>query len=325
MIKIRSLRNYSQRLDGSMPLQLLALSFFRLIRFIKIRKHLLLPKSDIGMDFLPNNHAGVSSRLQGIIVVDIKDFGLLNLCVSQFEKCTRNFQNRDLVLVTPSKYLSDLTKLKIDASLNMRVISDEEILSDALLDKIRSKYKSRAGWVIQQVLKLEVAYRFNGELSLVLDADTLLIKERFLFDEKQRSQVLFPSLEYHQPYYDFLLKIGALKNLPNYSFVTHHMIIQKDILEAALRNIGCESPLDLIQLVIDYPWIEDNSSPFSLDYELYAQFLVKHFPERYKFSRWANFELDSFSESTNFPQLLQDLDESYASISAHSYNLIKGH
>jgi hypothetical protein len=277
------------------------------------------------MDFLPRGNSEIIAKLQGIIVVDIKDFELLSLCISQFEKCTRGFKNRELVLVTPFRNLSLLAELKFDTNLSLRVITDEEILGESHLEKIRSKYKSRAGWVIQQILKLEVAYRFEGELSLVLDADTLLIKDRFYYDEYLRTQVLFPSFEYHEPYYDFLIKIGALKQRPHYSFVTHHMIIQKDILQAALANIGCGAPSDLIDVVLDCSWDENQSSPFSLDYELYAQFLVSNFPERFRFSRWGNYELNSFHESTNFPQMIQGFGERYASISAHSYNQITRH
>ena len=55
-------------------------------------------------------------------------------------------------------------------------------------------------------------------------------------------------------------------------------------------------------------------SPFSIDFELYAQYLMKKHPDKVVLAKWAN---KAFSRRLSSPMNLINLD--FASISLHDY------
>jgi hypothetical protein len=283
-------------------------------------KELIKPKSDIRRKFFQNNLPVEKYDLCLIIAATSKDFSLLPMCIRYLIEATESFKKRQLTLVVPSKSLGEIPVLHFSDEIEIKILTDEEVLGENLINKIKNKFGQRSGWVIQQFVKLQVVHLSTSKLSMILDADTFLINSRKFFDEEKIIQTLFPSMEYHKPYYDFLIKIRAIDRLPEYSFVTHHILIQKDIFRDLFRHIGILDPQSLAKKVLGMDWQEHNSSPFSLDYELYAQYLYDKYPSRFVLSRWSNYEIPNFSSLQDIQNRISSLKKRYASMSAHSYN-----
>jgi hypothetical protein len=72
---------------------------------------------------------------------------------------------------------------------------------------------------------------------------------------------------------------------------------------------------------LDYAAVGENS-PFDLKYEIYAQYLIKNYPQLIKFVKWANLS----KSAADFPSILGsekrivELRKDYNSISFHHWN-----
>lgn len=136
-------------------------------------------------------------------------------------------------------------------------------------------YRSRIGWIYQQLLKLYACYVIPNLSSnyLVLDADTIFLRPvHFL---THMGEPLFNvGKEDHTPYFDHAKRLlpGFQKVFPKLSGITHHMIFQKPILDDLFGQIWeCHGmdPWKAIVRCIDLKEIRD--SCFS-EYEIYFNF-----------------------------------------------------
>jgi hypothetical protein len=96
------------------------------------------------------------------------------------------------------------------------------------------------GWTFQQLLKL---YTFEiipdlAENVLLLDADTVFINKVSFIDEKGEAYYTLGGY-YHQFYIDFAKTLFPTLPIafPNQSAIVHHMLIQKPVLTALLKEI----------------------------------------------------------------------------------------
>lgn len=235
-----------------------------------------------------------------------KDITIAQLCVESLKKFSLNPIN-NIYIVSPYSSQIDFFCKK-----NGLVLIIEDDLLPISKQKIQEKVKNKAkiGWFIQQFIKLN-SPNIVGLLEkyLVFDADTILMQHQFFYTEK--ITVLKFSDEFH-----FLYRLTnyLILNKVNYfphSFIAHHMLFDKKCI-IALQNEICK--------LHTQPWYEVilnkacRGQYFFSEYELYAQFALTHFPNKYQTQYWFN----KNSKIDKYSKVLSKSDF-YQSVSFHNY------
>lgn len=98
-------------------------------------------------------------------------------------------------------------------------------------------FPAGAGWYFQQFLKWAFVEVSNSDsYYLIWDADTVPLRPLDFFDPQGRPY-LTTSNEYHQPYFQTLEALTAIRPLDPISFISQHQIIDKAILRELLNEI----------------------------------------------------------------------------------------
>jgi hypothetical protein len=185
---------------------------------------------------------------------------------------------------------------------------------------LSSKFTGRYTWVLQQLLKVIAVSGSEAEAVLVVDADTILLRKRKWFNESGQ-QLLQPSEEFNSEYYSFLAQFGISKIPPEFSLVSHHMIIQPRILKRAVSELGVKDVQEIPQ-VLKTDLIIRSESPVCVDYELYGQYMLNFRREDVFLEQWANIGISVRYMETicNSRLLILLLKPFYNSVSFHSWS-----
>jgi len=259
-----------------------------------------------------------------IYVAAAKDFDVLNISLRAILRLYTKYEIPSIKIIVPKSDIESCKFLVENLSseltgYHLEIINEAHYIEGEIVELIEQKYPYRAGWILQQFLKLGAVLESREQNILILDADTVLLQKRPFID-RDCTQILFPSDEYNFDYYRNLENLFALEFPFKFSFVSHHMLIQKDILEDILLGANCHNLHDLsLKMLMESDL--DSSSPFSVDYELYAQYLCQRHPEKVRFHRWGNLSL----HRSNFILKLVDsrfvffISLFYCSLSFHSW------
>jgi hypothetical protein len=219
-----------------------------------------------------------SPPIEILFVSTRKDFEVLPFAVNYAKEATSQHELLGVSIVVPESDVALCQSIFIDTNVN--IISENQYISDDEFKSISQRFSKRSGWVIQQILKVRFVQNSMSAGVLIVDSDTLLLRPRFWFD-LDFSQSLMPTWEYHMPYYVFLNKVGISSKRPRYTFVSHHMLMQPEILRKALVAANWESSSNLIAALLKDS-NENENSPFCIEYELYAQYLMRFHNEKVK-------------------------------------------
>ena len=207
---------------------------------------------------------------------------------------------------------SVITTLRPAVDSNTDLIDENDLLGAAVVASIGKRFPSRRNWVLQQVVKVACVTSSQAPGVLILDADTILLRQRTWLTSDGR-QVLTPTIEWHQPYYDFL---GRLSNeqwkAPEYSFVPHHMLMQPELMARILVTLEITGLDGLVSALGDESRYQAESS-FCSEYELYAQGLLNLSPASVALAKWSN---RNVSREREIPV---DKLGRYMSVSQHHY------
>lgn len=260
-----------------------------------------------------------SSAIEILFVAAEKDFRTLGLAINGvLESCNQEISKINIVV--PEQDLAHCAEIvaPFDSTL-IQITSESSLLDDSLIKLIFSRFGTRGGWVLQQILKLEFVRKSESDGVLIVDADTVLIKKRNWLNY-DGIQVLMPSWEYHKPYFKFLADLPAFESessFPlNHSFVAHHMLMQPLIVQEIYQACGWKSVEDLVDYLCIFSTSE-GESPFSIDYELYGNYLILNHPEKVVLAKWGNTS-SRYSDKLSI-DLLKTKYSSFASVSLHSY------
>lgn len=140
---------------------------------------------------------------------------------------------------------------------------------DTILPRPAAELKCR-GWILQQLIKLNASLRAPTDDYLVLDSDTVFLRPQSFF--RGGRAVLRYSDQYELLYNRSLeLVFGHQRRFP-VSFVTHHMLLNRSIVQGLLA---------LIERRFNRRWWEaiirevDQGHPISFsEYELYGNYVV---------------------------------------------------
>jgi hypothetical protein len=196
-------------------------------------------------------------------------------------------------------------------------LTDERVVGFGLLDRIRELVPQwRRGWVTQQLVKMRVAMTSQFRGSLILDADTVILKPRaWLCGDG--IQILPFAHEYHPPYVRHARRMWGLHS-PAVSCVTRHQLMQADV----LRSMFPSGDQDFFQWLDLGDW--DQTSAVAV-YHDYGAWMMQMQRSRVVLAKWGNrgVRRASLLDSTNeTSQLLRQLRENFSeswSLRFHSY------
>lgn len=261
-----------------------------------------------------------AEKISIVCVVTDKDFATLPQVLYYAIKAVGPENLIKIQLIVPERYQLEVSNLLCDFSATIiEIFNDEKIIPIDKINLVRACFGAKSSWVIQQLLKFEAVRKLNSNC-LIVDADTLIINDKYL-RVVNGVQPLTPTEEFHKPYYQFLSKISDFFQGSLNSFVPHHMIIQKDVFDDMCDSFRIKNLDSLIQICIDNADFSEDS-PFSIDYELYAQYIFKKYPHRYALLKWSNISIASarFKAYSQNKLRLILLRRLYNSISFHSWS-----
>jgi hypothetical protein len=156
------------------------------------------------------------------------------------------------------------------------------------------------GWIYQQLLKLYAPITIP-DISpnvLIVDADTMFLRDVEFFDTDGNA-LYATGTEYHMPYFHHIKRLlpGLQKKFPRLSGVTHHMLMQRPILERLFNGIisihHCE-PWKALCRCIDPR--EAQRSCIS-EYEIYFNYAFTASSHvKLRPLKWVNLELSKFKK-----------------------------
>lgn len=284
-------------------------SLFPVTRFIQANR--LLPE--------PNSCQPAVNKSVGVLFVTAgKDLEMLQWSIPFAVRSLRTLSSTvKISVVVPSMDLKYCQELLANLP-DVEIVSEDSYIKKEVVDALRLRFQDRFGWVLQQFLKVAFVLESNLDAILIVDADTVLLDERnWILDNGK--QILTPSDEFNLSYYEFLSSIGIGKINPKYTFVSHHMLMQPNYLRLAFKQSGKSFPDEILESVLNHDF-QNSSSPFSLEYEVYGQFLFNHHPDKVELLKWANLGIP---RQTNLAdQIEREVHKNtgrYSSLSFHTY------
>lgn len=177
--------------------------------------------------------------------------------------------------------------------------------------------KDRSGWIYQQLLKLNFDKLGTCENYLVVDADTVFIKDT-AFERKGKLYFDF-SDEYNEAYYKSYELITGMKHNSRVSFIAHYMLFTKARLKELKQKIEQHSNKGYTDAIIQLKEKVFNNSNFS-EYETYANYCITMYPHAYRIRYWFNNSLRN-SELKDINTAAALHKGKHKSISFHAYKV----
>lgn len=213
----------------------------------------------------------------------------INLFLSLHCKNT-SFDKR--LFIVPRK-LKAIYEEVAEGSDGISVLEEDDVSPDLKFGLVSTWLKNRgadsrrAGWYFQQFLKMAIAKDRESDAYAVWDIDTLPVNPVALQD--QDGFLFIKKREYHSPYFETMWALfgGKLDRCDSgLSFVAEAMVFESYIMREILRDIADssvvgESPFEKIMNAIPLPHL--SKSGFS-EFELYGNYVMKKYPDRYKVS-----------------------------------------
>jgi hypothetical protein len=234
------------------------------------------------------------------------------------------------ILVAPK---DQITAIKKVIPGEFKCISDDELLSADLSSLINTIAPlNRQGWIRQQLLKILLAKYIGGRGTLLVDADTILLRKQNWISENgiQNLQI---SAEYHRPYQchfekfanDSLPDLSHLKISPRTSFVTHHQLMQPSVIDQIFTNPGQTLNQGLRK------WIEaidfSSSESPACEWHTYGTFLAINDSSKIQLTQWRNIGISRNTKLRSYKKAIKEMNlhdilrafEGKNSISLHHY------
>jgi hypothetical protein len=259
-------------------------------------------------------------RIISLVVSTEKDFDLLRICLPAIVSGSIN-QIDEIVIIVPNKDLDSCNKLvaSLNPDVKATVLDEDSVLPIEVRARIKHLFGKRYGWVLQQLLTVEFVLKSKAKGVLVVNSDTVLI-EKLLWLDHNGKQLLMPSWEYNPPYYDFLSKLSPKFQIAKNSFISHHMLMQPEILRSIFAELDLRTTSDLFEMVENFADLNSNS-PVCLEFELYAQGILTFFPEQTLISKWSNRSLSKMTMNASLDELCKIAKaKNYRSASIHSWS-----
>ena len=270
--------------------------------------------------FKENKSGRYDKSIELVIVSTSKDFDILPDSINYALRALRPYTISGVRVIVPSRDVAACQKLLMNCKYQVEIVDERDLISQNHFKKLTDVFGNRNTWVLQQLLKVQGVLTSKSDAVLILDSDTVLLRPRPWFSSAGH-QILMPSMEYNDSYYQFLAKLNISELVPQYSFISHHMLMQPKILSNLLNS------LDLLEIEKFITYICDNAntkvqSPICIEYELYGQHLFNTEPKGYFLERWSNISISRRYSNIILKSKLakMTLRTFYNSVSFHSWS-----
>lgn len=254
-----------------------------------------------------------SLKLDIVIPAIEKDSPILPYVIKSIKKYIKHPLGTIFVLAPDSK------KIQTICEENQCIFVNENTVLPIKKTDISYKVKGidRSGWLFQQLLKLNADKISHNSHFLICDADTIFIRPQFF--EFNNKTILEYADEYHEPYFKIYEDITGLTHTSTVSFVCHHMLFEKKILEQLKKTIETKSKKIWYKAIIDQ--IDKNEASAFSEYETCGNYLFSHYKDKILLSYWDNKSLSKFNADI-LPQFIAKYSNKYKTLSFHNYNSI---
>ena len=175
--------------------------------------------------------------------------------------------------------LQDASKVSVRDEREVDLGIDRAAIERHLVD--RGADPRRAGWYLQQFLKLAAAAEPGTEWRLVWDGDTLPLRPlRFLSDEVLPRPLLAPRADWHPPYFRTIERLLGNGSFAPHSFIHEHLLMRRDRAVALLDSLRAEGtpwPLRVLKAIDDADLVPSGFSEF----ETYGTFVHRRDPHHF--------------------------------------------
>lgn len=225
-----------------------------------------------------------------VFVAHPRDADLLDVSIGCALATSRNPIARTVIIV-PDDFVESGVLRYPGAS----VVPESSVITPTIAEHIHQRFgRASSAWLLQQVLKFQAVLSSNSAACLIVDADTLLFRPRTWLTATG-VQLLAPSLEFWEPYAAHMERMWPeLDSRTPLSWVTHHQLMQKDIVTEMFgaRGEGLDAWIALA---------ETKPSPLS-EYHSYGAYLFTQHRRRVHLAQWNNLP----RPRAEFPAVLGD-------------------
>lgn len=195
---------------------------------------------------------------------------------------------------------------------------DSDWVNPKTVSELRQVFENRFGWVLQQIITTNFVLKSSSRGVLVINSDTVLTRPKLFLDSKGK-QILHRSSEFNEPYYRYLRSLDEQLEVRS-THVTHHMLMQPDLMRAVMRHVDFESIDELVRSVVAFS-SNTGQRQFCLEFELYAQFVKLLFPERIIEIKFSNISVSRTDELAVLERQAHQIGRSkmFNSVSFHDY------
>lgn len=171
-------------------------------------------------------------KLPYLLVAEKSLLKIIGKTISALEK---HANPAGIYVVVPGGQLEAFRAVLTDRIL---LVPEEDVLPEWPLARVKSilpKQPGRAGWYLQQFLKLGFGNYAGVARYVIWDADTVMLQPPVL--ERSGRVVMNTAREYHQPYFDTFRRLfGVAPTLPR-SMISQYMLIDSAICWQMLQEI----------------------------------------------------------------------------------------
>lgn len=251
-----------------------------------------------------------------------KDLLTLSVAIESAAQRVQNpVENINVVVPDPEQQVASTilaTELSADTYSRLSLSVDSQWIGEKTLQEIKAVFGGRFGWILQQLITTNFVLNSDANGVLVVNSDTMLLVPK-LFLDSRGTQILLRSSEFNPPYYKFLSSLDS-SVVVSATHVTHHMLMQPQLMREIFNHLGFQSIDDLASRALEFAEVHDQQE-FCLEFELYAQFVKKLFPDRFIEAKFANI---SVARSGDLRFLRRDVDKiaktnKFNSVSFHDY------
>lgn len=216
-----------------------------------------------------------------IIPATKKNIPILRISLPYIRK---NLDYDNIIIVANNRDFSELSEFDIS-------IVDENSIYEGLSYKAISKKLSdicgngqRAGWYLQQFIKMSWSIKTEKKYYVVFDADTIPLRP-INYINQDGKYILPQKREYHKPYFDTINVIfnGKIKRESPSSFIAENMIIDSSVMREMIDEIESNTNLrghsfyEKILYAVSHDDIMN--SGFS-EFETYGNFILNRYSNR---------------------------------------------
>ena len=155
---------------------------------------------------------------------------------------------------------------------------------------------SRAGWYVQQFIKMAFARICQADYYLLWDSDTVPLKPVNMIEEDR--PVFDCKTEYHEAYFKTLEKLFPnLRKCIKGSFISEHMIIKTSLMRQMLNEIEANVNLDganFAEKIINAVAVEELTGSGFSEFETFGTYVYSRYLDAYGLRKWKSMRFGGF-------------------------------